>query len=129
MSKKREKIVTAFQDGKNNRLIVSERRSGETKSEHERRIAVMQKIMSEKPSKYDRNKTDTLLEDVITAIDKWKNECIAQGENPVCISHFICVDRKTKDLSQTRYAIFGEQPEVIGLLKYTNEMLNPKGGK
>ena len=37
--------------------------------------------MIEKPSKSNGNKIDTLLENVITAIDKWKNECMTQGEN------------------------------------------------
>ncbi|MEK7089139.1 MAG: hypothetical protein AAB913_03355 [Patescibacteria group bacterium] len=129
LNKRIERIVV-LKNNKEKMLIVSDRRTGESKSDHERRIQAMAKIMIEKPSKSNGNKIDTLLENVITAIDKWKNECMTQGENPVCISHFISIDPETKELSPaTRYAIFGEQPEVMGLLKYTNKMLDPNGGE
>lgn len=75
-------------------------------------------------------KRDELLENAIEAINKWKEKKLAQGKKPVCISHFLCIDPKNPEKSpKTTYAIFGESDDVMGLLAYTNTLLNPKGGK
>jgi len=144
-----KKLVTTFKDGENNALIISQKRNGESTSDHkkrvEKRIEVMKKIMVERPdkkkiksllenleksNKSDQKKLKTLLDEIITSINKWKYECKRQGENPVCISHFASFGPETTELSPTcRYAIFGEQEVVMGLLTLTNEMLDPKGGK
>ena len=142
-----KKIVAKFGEGKNKVLMVSEGRSVESEFDHayrmERRTDVMKKIMAERPnkkkikellenleksSKSDQKKIKTLLDEIITAIDEWKYECIKQGENPVCISNFISMDPKTGESTPNRrYAIFGEQQWVMHLLKYANKKLNFKG--
>ncbi|MDO8659601.1 MAG: hypothetical protein Q7K54_03280 [Candidatus Parcubacteria bacterium] len=128
MSKKREKTIVTFKDGKNNILIASDRITGESKADHNKRIKEIKKIMIEESRELNKNNTEKLLEDVITAISNWKKACIAQGENPVCISHFVHMGPSKNKSPKTRYAIFGEQPEVMNLLAYTNEMLDPNGG-
>ena len=45
MKNEREIIRVTFRDGKNNMCIVSERRPGESKLDHEMRIIEMKKIM------------------------------------------------------------------------------------
>ncbi|MFA5936733.1 MAG: hypothetical protein WC822_02530 [Candidatus Paceibacterota bacterium] len=141
-----KKIIAKFREGENNVLMVSERRSGESKLDHahriEMRIDVMKKIMVErpnkkkikellenleKPSKSDQKKIKTLLDEIITAINKWRDECIKQGENPICISNFISMDPKTgRSSPNMRYAIFGEQQWVKHLLKRADKRLNLK---
>jgi hypothetical protein len=136
MKKEIKKIVATFKDDGNNVLIVSERINGESELDHayriERRTDVMKKIMAErpnkkkikallenleKPNKSDQKNIKILLDEIITAINEWKYECIKQGENPVCISNFISMDTKTgKSSPNMRYAIFGEQQWVMHLL-------------
>ena len=128
MKKEIKKIVATFKDGENNVLMVSERRSGESESDHKERIEEMKKVIVEKLNKSDQDNPEKILFDgIITAINKWREGCIAQDIRPICISHFATFGSELSPT--TRYAIFGEQQEVINLLEYTNEMLDPDGGK
>ncbi len=72
---------------------------------------------------------DKLLDNVITAIKKWQDGCKAEGESPICISHFVSLSSKIGKSSKTKYAIFGEQSAVMDLLTYTNRLLDPKDGE
>lgn len=128
MKKEIKKIVATFECGKNNVLMVSERRSGENESDHKERIEERKKVIIEKLNKSNQDTPEKILFDgIITAINKWREECIAHDIRPVCISHFAPFGPELSPT--TRYSIFGEQQEVINLLKYTNEMLDPDGGE
>ena len=117
------------QDSENKILIVSQRRPGESESAQNKRIEEMVKMSTQKPIKSDKKKLDTLLDTAITAIEKWKKECLSQGKNPICISEFVCLESENQSPCQDKYAIFGEQQAVLVLLEYINKLLDPSGGE
>jgi len=118
-----KKIITTLKAGGNNVLIVSQRRKGESKTDHNKRVEEMQNMFVGKTTKSDIKKLDALLHDAIAAIYKWKEECLSQGKNPSCIGMFMCINRKPEYPFQDKCMIFGEQREVMALLECANDKL------
>lgn len=124
INKTTKKMFT--QNNEHKVTILSDRIPGESEATQNKRIRELAKILAQEPTKSDEKKLEELLDNTLAAMESWKNECLLQGKNPSCISNFMCVDRKTRDILQNSYMIFGDMPDVLVSLKQINKALDPK---